>query len=225
MTELTSPSVDTKERQSEQPKGERPLLQEAFHWYNNPNWLGVGFSPRQIMPLPLVEKIKVVLGRSITLEEVEMMVCRDGHRDYPCGFDGCQNRVWPIKWLNVDAVVGDAKLSHRLKMHGFTPLLDELPFIGSFYLPTVGTKSVCFCGVPWCFTKRNGEADFYEPAQSHFGAQMRYKNCGGSPLKCLYELEREAALGERAVAMINRNTGFEHTRPSSFRRSSFRRRY
>lgn len=187
-----------------------PLSKDAHMWYNDARSLqGVGYSPRQIVPRDRIVEISDVLGRQIGLDEVKVLVTSDGNNILSCSHEGCGRQVSPVRFVDIDSLIKDTKLCHRLRQRGLYWLKDEIPMAGSFYLPLVGNDPYCFCGPMWSFS-----GNLNQPADSHFGERVKYHGLGLTE-EGFKKAMIEAQDAENLVLNINRNKGVTIVHPGA----------
>lgn len=148
-----------------------PLIMEenAWAWYTNPLSLGGNGRPRNWLPLKKLADIASAMGRSITLDELQMLIQKDGPTQ-KCR--GCGGDFQPVKIVAVNRWLLD-----RLKNGGNLLTLEGLRWIvGSFVLFRGGDRrlgALGFCGSLFYFDPKMKDEDgcekFFTNKQSCLG--------------------------------------------------------
>jgi hypothetical protein len=135
------------------------IAEGAWGWYNNPMSLG-GTRPRSWLPLAIAYELSQAIGRSLSLEDLQFLVQKDGE---PMVCTACGKGFQPVKWVTITQKLVDALKGGK----EFRGLNGEVRWSGS-NIVKVGDKGVprilSFCGSFFYFDpKRNGAGnpEFY----------------------------------------------------------------
>lgn len=163
------------------------MEQPAWAWYTNPLSLGNG-RPRNWLPLKKLAAIAEAMGRSITLDEIQMLVQKDGPKQ-KCF--GCGKEFQPVKVVAVNQWLLD-----RLNAGESLLTISGLRWIvGSFILSRGKDHrlvSLGFCGSLFYFDPKVKDADDCE----------------------VFSANRQSCLGNAFLSKENRdqNGNTRHTR-------------
>ena len=150
------------------------VVPDAWAWLNDQRVFG-GPTPRNYLCDGMLLRVRDALGgRPLRLAEVQLLVAQDGN-PFLCSGGGCRHRgTWfqPFK-----AVMFDDALIGRISEAGeiTEETLRGARYSGAFYIAHGQKSIVAFCGVPYCYSKR--DSNFPNP-ESHLGRAMKKKNAG-----------------------------------------------
>ena len=174
---ITTPTVAAvKVSPSDNPAPKTHIIdQQAMSWYVNPKAFGVATSDRpcEFIPMTLLEEISGRLKRSITLEELRVLVQKESDELFDCACGKCKKKVVPIKWLRIDRATRDA--IDKLEGGSLLTIQHGFHFNGSFLANAEKTDFVAFSGRTHGFNKeiKNLHESVYIDNRSCVGAARK----------------------------------------------------
>ncbi len=113
----------------------------AWAWMKNQEALGCGLSPLLFFSIRDAGEIVEVLGRSLDVEEMQILVQKDGEQ-IECSFPDCGRRFQPVKYASVTR-----QLRASLEANGQNVLasVKDIRFGGSFFI-TPDNDIIALCG-------------------------------------------------------------------------------
>ncbi|MDO8575475.1 MAG: hypothetical protein Q7R78_02120 [bacterium] len=174
----------------------KPLEPDAFAWITQREEFG-GVSPSMWIPIyntPLgndrylfgCEEIAFVLGRSLTLEEVKLLVSKDGE-ECTCGNPTCAKKFVPVKWYRITHDL----LCKLAESKDLAKTLEENKGFeqGCHYI--FKEKEMNFCGSPYHLVKGVGMQISYNCNAKAREKNIRQGQGEGQPVKKLWGMTRE----------------------------------